>query len=73
MIMPQKEVLLSVCVPTYNQSDAVRKLLEGLRNFVAYGDISEETFKQSVQSYFGFLGHASTRKIIENLKNMIWF
>ncbi len=28
--MPQSEILLSVCVPTCNQSDAVRKLLEGL-------------------------------------------
>jgi abequosyltransferase len=30
MIMSQKEILLSVCVPTYNQSAAVEKLLENL-------------------------------------------
>ena len=30
MIMHQKDILLSVCVPTYNQSDAVQKLFESL-------------------------------------------
>lgn len=37
------------------------------------GDISEETFEQSVQSYFGFLSHAKTKRLVEKLKNMIWF
>lgn len=36
-------------------------------------DISEETFEQSVQSYFGFFSHAKTRRLVEKLKNMIWF
>lgn len=30
MSLSQKEILLSVCVPTYNQPEAVRRLLEKL-------------------------------------------
>lgn len=30
MIMQQKEILLSICIPTYNQPDAVKRLFENL-------------------------------------------
>lgn len=36
-------------------------------------EISCETLHQSIQSYLGYLSHANTYKLSNNLKNQIWF
>ena len=35
--------------------------------------IDSENFNQSLQSYLGYLGHASSYKIQQKLKNQVWF
>lgn len=35
--------------------------------------IGAENFKQSLQSYLGYLNHANTYKLTQELKNQIWY
>ena len=37
------------------------------------GLISDETLKQSLQSYLGVLGHANSYKLSQELMNQFWF
>lgn len=34
--------------------------------------IGSETFNQSPQSYLGYLGHANSFKLTQQLKNQVW-
>ncbi len=72
------EFLGYVCLPHYilPKTRTKRRILKKIKKRICElerGDISEETFKQSVQSYFGFLSHAKTKRLVEKLKNTIWF
>ncbi len=35
--------------------------------------VGSENFNQSMQSYLGYLGHANSFNITEQLKNQVWF
>jgi len=47
----------------------LRSKIEELKN----GDFPRKSFNQSLQSYLGYLSHANSYKLTQNLKNQILF
>lgn len=50
----------------------IRKIREKIKDFKA-GKITQESLNSTIQSYYGFLSHASTYKFRKDLENLIWF
>lgn len=72
------EFLGYTCLPghilpkTKTRRRIVKKIQRRIREF-KNDLISEETLNQSIQSYLGFLSHANTNKLANDLKNKVWF
>ncbi len=49
-----------------------RKIREKIMEFKA-GRKTEESLNQTIQSYYGFLSHANSYKLKQELQNLIWF
>ncbi len=47
----------------------LKQKIEELKN----GQISQDSFNQSLQSYLGYLGHANSFRLTQKLKNQVWF
>lgn len=67
VILPYHRVLR-----TGTKQRMFRKLKERARDY-KNGTISEQTLRQSLQSYLGVLSHADAHRIGNRLKNQFWF
>lgn len=57
---------------TRTKKRLIRKIKERVRQYKA-GKIAKEKLNQTIQSYYGFLIHASAYKFKKELENLIWF
>ncbi len=58
-------VLPHYCLPRTKTTKRIFKKLEA--------KLDTDSFNQSLQSYLGYLSHAHSHKLTQNLKNQIWF
>lgn len=50
----------------------IKKIKGKIKQYKA-GEITEESLRQTIQSYMGYLSHAKAYKLKEELENLIWF
>lgn len=65
------QILLKILAERIKDQDFLN-LLEKIKQFKA-GNITKESLNQTIQSYYGFLIHASSYKLRREVDNLIWF